>query len=135
MTYWREARLPAVEAAAAAPVLPEGETEALSTPHLSLANRRKYQRLKLKQYACVRSPGFGDDIVLTEDASRGGMSFASINQYTVGQGIEVAVPYYKVSMNVFFPARIVHSTSWTKQGTYLYGVQYRRENEKWPRAE
>jgi hypothetical protein len=45
--------------------------------------------------ACIRHPGFEEEIVEVKDLSRGGLSFISSKGYIEGSRIEVAVPYSK----------------------------------------
>jgi PilZ domain len=134
LTLWREAQLPTVETGSAAPSWTEEETRSLTMTDLPVANRRQHQRLRLKQPACVRSLEFGEEIVVTEDASRGGMSFKSPNRYSVGQQIQVAVPFSKLSLNIFFPARIAHIRPRTGKELHHYGVQYVIAKQEWPRS-
>ena len=133
-TIWVEAQLPTAEAVAAVPISFEDKPRSVEIGEIPKANRRKHQRLKLKQPACVRSVEFGEEVVVTEDASRGGMSFKSSNKYAVGQQVEVAVPFSKLSLNIFFHARIAHLKPKANKKLYHYGVQYLLANQKWPRS-
>ncbi len=87
-------------------------------------NRRKHPRIKVKYSACVRHPGRGDDIVLCEDMSKGGLRFKSRQKYYEQTLIEVAVPYSPGQQAIFVPARIVFAESLPEQSLFRYGVQY-----------
>ena len=56
-------------------------------------NKRKHVRVQVKMKACIRHPGFEEEIVEVKDVSRGGFSFVSSKGYIEGSRIEVAVPY------------------------------------------
>ena len=90
----------------------------------SPVNRRKHPRIKVKYSACVRHPGRGDDIVLCEDMSKGGLRFKSRQKYYEQTLIEVAVPYSPGQQAIFVPARIVFAELLPEQSLFRYGVQY-----------
>ena len=56
-------------------------------------NKRKHVRVQVKMKACIRHPGFDEEIVEVKDVSRSGFSFVSSKGYIEGSRIEVAVPY------------------------------------------
>jgi len=57
------------------------------------AERRSRIRAKVNFFACVRTDGFGNDIVRCIDMSRGGVSFRSEHGYTNEMVVEIAVPF------------------------------------------
>jgi hypothetical protein len=90
------------------------------------ANRRKHIRTSMRMTACIKLPGRPEEIVNTADVSRGGMRFASKNQYTKCAWIEVAMPYTPGAANIFVPGRIAHAEKSKREGLFEYGVEYVR---------
>jgi len=90
-------------------------------------NKRRDIRVALNKSACVRQPGFGEEIVQVENVSRGGLSFLSSKGYLEGSRIEIAVPYSPGTANIFVPARIVRSRELPEKGLRRYGVAYLRD--------
>jgi hypothetical protein len=88
--------------------------------------RRKHPRVKVSYSACVRHPQRGDDVVLCEDMSKGGLRFKSRLHYYPQTLIEVAVPYQPGQPAIFVPAQIVYVEELPEQQLYRYGVQYLR---------
>lgn len=74
--------------------------------------------------ACVRSRGFGDDVVVCEDMSRGGVRFKSRKVYFIDTMIEIAVPYSAGVSNIFVPARILYVQELDEQRLFRCGVVY-----------
>jgi hypothetical protein len=95
-------------------------TQTLARPE----NRRKHVRTRVSFKGCVRSFGFGDDIVTCEDMSRGGLSFKSRKHYGEKVSIEVAAPYSPGSHNIFVPGQIVHTEELKEERMFRYGVVY-----------
>ncbi len=93
-------------------------------PPPSVVSRRKDLRIKSNMPACIRQPGFGEEVVSCDDISRGGLSFRSGKRYFLGSRIEVANPYAAGAANIFIPARIVFTQELPKEGLYKYGVSY-----------
>ncbi|HYL84988.1 MAG TPA: PilZ domain-containing protein [Candidatus Angelobacter sp.] len=87
-------------------------------------NRRKHPRVKVNYSACVRHPQRGDDVVVCEDMSRGGLRFKSHKQYYARTLIEVAVPYQPGQPAIFVPAQIVYVEELPEQQLFRCGVQY-----------
>ncbi len=101
------------------------ETEAPpSEPPPPVVSRRKNLRIKSNMPACIRQPGFDEEVVTCEDVSRGGLCFKSAKRYFLGSRIEVAIPYAAGAANIFVPARIVYTQELPKEGLYKYGVSY-----------
>jgi PilZ domain len=86
--------------------------------------RRKHPRVKVNYSACVRHPQRGDDVVLCEDMSKGGLRFKTRKQYYAQSLIEVAVPYQPGQAAIFVPAQIVFVEELPEQQLYRCGVQY-----------
>jgi hypothetical protein len=94
-------------------------------PAAPRVNRRKHPRVKVNYSACVRHPDRdGDDIVLCEDMSKGGLRFKSRKKYFSQSFIEVAVPYQPGQSAIFVPAQIVYAEELPEQQLFRYGVQY-----------
>jgi hypothetical protein len=88
------------------------------------ANRRKHVRMSMRMTACIKLPGRPEEVVNTADVSRGGMRFASKNQYTKCAWIEVAMPYTPGAANIFVAGRIAHAEKSKREGLFEYGVEY-----------
>jgi PilZ domain len=89
-------------------------------------NKRKHVRVYVKMKACIRHPGFEEEIVEVKDVSRGGLSFISSKGYIEGSRIEVAVPYSGGKANIFVAARINRAQQLPGKELKKYGVQYIR---------
>ena len=112
-TRWKKltSEVPVTEKPKAAPVVEE--------------NRRREPRRPIKVSACVRSHQFDDDdLVTTQNVSRGGLCFTSSRVYAPGWNIETAVPYSGGGGNIFLPGKIVRVEYLSPQNTKLYGVSY-----------
>jgi hypothetical protein len=95
-------------------------------------NQRQGIRVALRIEACVRIRE-RDEVVITENVSRGGMSFKSAHEYIPGDSVEVAVPYARGDANTFAPGEISHAQYSSTDGRTLYGVKYVQEDKDWPR--
>lgn len=111
----------AAPVAVAAPAEPE--------PAVRRENRRKHVRTKVNFKACVRSFAHGDDIVICEDVSRGGLRFKSRKPYAEKFKIEVAAPYTPGTQNFFTPAEIVHVEELKDEKKFRCGVAYLKETK------
>jgi hypothetical protein len=108
------------------------ETAAQAEPETAVAtqtlarqeNRRKHVRTRVSFKACVRSFGFGDDIVACEDISRGGLCFKSRKRYLEKASIEVAAPYSLGAQNIFVAGLIVHVRELGEERMFRCGVEY-----------
>jgi hypothetical protein len=103
---------PATAKASPAPAAAPGRTE----------NERKDLRIGLRMRACIRTKECGEEVVTTENVSRGGLSFKSANRYVVGTHVEVAIPYTSGATNIFAPAQIIHVEYLPTDGRFLCGV-------------
>lgn len=71
-------------------------------------NDRRHQRVSMRNTkACIRRPGYVDDVVDVIDLSRGGVHFLSFTDYYRNTVVEVAVPYTEGAGNVYVPAEVV----------------------------
>ena len=109
-----------------APASPESDSDELPPhePATAVISRRKDLRIKSNMPACIRQPGFDEEVVTCDDISRGGLAFRSSKRYFLGSRIEVANPYAAGAANIFVPARIVFTQELPKEGAYKYGVCY-----------
>jgi PilZ domain len=139
-TFWRRPiddageELPPVEAALAEAENKEEPAKAVPPASLDAQtgaqsaarneNRRKHVRTKVSFQACVRSFTFGDDIVLCEDMSRGGLRFRSRKEYIVKTEVEVAVPYSPGAPAIFVRAQIVHVAELKEERKFRCGLCY-----------
>jgi len=103
---------PATGEASRVPAAAQGRTE----------NERNYIRIGLRMRACIRTREGGEEVVTTENVSRGGLSFKSANRYVVGTYVEVAIPYAPGATNIFAPAQIIHVEYLPADGRFLCGV-------------
>lgn len=87
-------------------------------------NKRQHVRVQTRMKACIRHPGFEDDIVAVVDISRGGLSFLSSKTYLPGSRIEIAVPYAQGRANIYVAARINRARDLPENGLTRYGVKY-----------
>ncbi len=108
----------------------ETETAVATQTMARPENRRKHVRTKVSFKGCVRSFGFGDDIVACEDISRGGLRFKSRKQYHEKTTIEVAAPYSPGSQNIFVPGQIVHVQELREERMFRCGVEYTQSRSR-----
>jgi hypothetical protein len=87
-----------------------------------MIQERKAPRINLKVNACLRHSVYGEEVVSTENVSRGGFRFISRKDYPIGTVIEAALPYSPGAANIFIPARIVHAEAGSSEGTFAHGV-------------
>jgi hypothetical protein len=85
---------------------------------------RKMPRINLKVDACLRNSVYGEEVVSTENVSRGGFRFISRKDYPLGTIIEAALPYSPGAANIFTPARIVYKEAGAREGIFAHGVAY-----------
>jgi hypothetical protein len=94
-------------------------------PKLRIANERKHLRVGIQFLACIRYMG-SEEVVRTENVSRGGFAFKSRRPYYIGASVEVAVPYSVGAGNIFGSASIVNARELPQEGSTLYGIQYQK---------
>ncbi len=85
---------------------------------------RKDARITLRVDACIRHPVYGDEVVATENVSRGGFRFRSSRDYPVATLLEAALPYVPGAANIFAPVRVVYQEDSSAQPRRAYGVAY-----------
>jgi PilZ domain len=108
--------------------------ESFSRPELPSASRsrtqdrRKEVRSKVNLTACIRQPGFDEEVVICENISHGGLSFRSGNCHPKGSRIQVAVPYSPRAANIFVPAWVIYFQELTRGDVFRHGVAYRIRN-------
>lgn len=128
VTLWKLSEREASPPFGATPVPPVKEAaSARPKPKDDGSDRRRDRRLGLKLTACIRTATFGDEVVPTENVSKGGFGFRSASKYAVGMVVEVAVPYSKGTGNIFSIAKITGFRAIPQQGAYIYGVCYLRD--------
>jgi hypothetical protein len=86
------------------------------------SQERRAPRVNLRVNVCVRHSVHGEEIVSTENVSRGGFRFISHKDYPLGTIIEAALPYSPGAANIFVPAKIVHEEARREEGTFAHGV-------------
>lgn len=108
----------------AVPVLPP-------PPPKRTQNDRKHVRLELQMEACIRDPQGWEEVLVTENISRGGLRFRSQKHYGEGWMIEVALPYSHGGANIFSAARIKYVQQVPGEAEQVYGVAYTPWQDPW----
>lgn len=119
-TLWRKTNLPPTEESSVQlPLVPR------ATAPRRTKDDRKHVRLDLRVPLCVRHPQLtGDDLVMTENISRGGFRFKSRKHYGQEWVIEVALPYSRDAANIFTSAQVVYVEDLPTEGLAVYGSAY-----------
>ena len=126
-TLWKETwlksdeDLPTEEAAPAAPAPPPKRTR----------DDRKNARLDLQMIACIRDPQGWEEVVKTENLSRGGMRFKSQKHYSDAWVVEVALPYSQGGANIFSAAKVKNVGEVPGTTEHVYGVAYVAWQDDW----
>jgi hypothetical protein len=106
------------------------QSKTTTEPFVALAdrakNKRAHVRVQVKMRACIRHPGFEEEIVEVKDLSRGGLCFVSPKGYMEGSRIEVAVPYSEGKANIFVAARINRVQELPGKELTTYGAKWIR---------
>jgi hypothetical protein len=124
-TLWKRSSVePGAQTQPAAPPAVKPEAPAAQPPERDGRERRKEKRLLLKMKACVRTELYGNEVVPTENVSKGGFGFKSPHKYSVGMIVEVCVPYSPGAGNIFSVAKIVGLRPLPTEGAFAYGVFY-----------
>ena len=125
-SLWKETWLQANEE------LPqEVESFPSTAPPKRTRDDRKHVRLGLRMEAFVRDPQGWEEVVATENISRGGLRFRSKKHYAEGWMIEVALPYSRGGANIFSPAKIKHAARVPGTDETVYGVAYTPWQDSW----
>ena len=119
-------QVPAAAPIAAAPVVVAAPVEIAPAAR----PKRKHVRTKVSFKACIRSFTNGDDVVICEDVSRGGLCFKSRKPYVEKFKVEVAAPYTAGTENFFTPAEIVYVQELKDEKKFRCGVAYLKGSGK-----
>ena len=103
--------------------IPVGRVAPDSRPRHTI-QERKAPRINLKVNACLRHSVHGEEVVSTENISRGGFRFRGRKDYPIGTVMEAALPYSPGAANIFTPIRIVYKEEGGREGTFVHGVAY-----------
>ena len=87
-------------------------------------NERKHPRVGLDVKASVRTSLLGEEVVTTENVSRGGFVFKSSRAYTKGMVVEVSLPYLSGGVNIYTPARIVRVKDVPQENVKVIAAAY-----------
>lgn len=114
--------------------LPKEEEIAVQSPSPSAPKRssddRKHTRLDLQMEALIRDPQGWEEVITSENISRGGLRFKSQKHYAEDWTIEVALPYSRGGANIFSAAKIKHIGK-GEEGQSIYGVAYTPWQDAW----
>lgn len=122
-TLWKPAASDIIQESVSAEAAPL-PLPPLEKPPSPRVNRRQHARVKVAYSACVRHPQQGDEVVLCEDMSKGGLRFKSRRQYYAQSLIEVSVPYQSGQSGIFVSGLIVFVQELPEQCLFRYGIQY-----------
>jgi hypothetical protein len=126
-SLWKETwlksdeELPQTDEAAAAAAAPPKRTK----------DDRKHARLELKMEALVRDPQGWEEVVRTENMSRGGFRFKSPKHYAMDWTIEVALPHSAGGANIFSAAKVKFTADEPGTDLKTYGVAYTPWQDSW----
>ena len=115
--------------------LPKEEVNSTQNPSPPPPRRtsddRKHTRLDLQMEALIRDPQGWEEVVTSENISRGGLRFKSKKHYAEDWTIEVALPYSRGGANIFSAAQIKHIGKVEEEGQNIYGVAYTPWQDAW----
>lgn len=100
-------------------------------PPKRTSDDRKHTRLDLQMEALIRDPQGWEEVVTSENISRGGLRFKSKKHYAEDWTIEVALPYSRGGANIFSAAQIKHIGKVEEEGQNIYGVAYTPWQDAW----
>lgn len=106
---------------------PRDEPAAKQNPATKLPRTQEDRtelRVQIKMTACIRQPGFPEELVQSENASRGGFCFTSRKSYLKESRVEVAVPYSRGGGNIFVVGKIAYVQPLTSEDGFRHGVAY-----------
>jgi hypothetical protein len=81
--------------------------------------------------ACIRDPQGWEEIVKTENISRGGLRFKSQKYYSEDWVLEVALPYSHGGANIFSAAKVKHIGDAAGAAERVYGLAYTPWQDAW----
>ena len=117
MTLWRRSTGTATTAQPDSPVASPPEAARVQ-------NTRQHPRVDLGVKAAVRTSLLGEEVVATENVSRGGFVFKSSRAYTKGMSVEASVPYMPGGVNIYTPARIVRVMDLPQENVKVIAAAY-----------
>ena len=128
-TVWKGVPSGIPDQQAAKPGGDKTTSDTVVSPQPATVGKRRNTRVNTRLMACIRQAGFGDEVVMTENVSRGGLCFRSSKGYHTGTPIEVSVPYATGGANIFIPARIAHVMKKAGDEFSRIGVAYAQSGE------
>jgi len=84
--------------------------ESAASPSGQTTQGRKSPRINLQVEVCLRHSDYGQEVVTSENISRGGFRIRSDKDYPLGTVVEAALPYSPGAPNIFTPARLVYKS-------------------------
>ncbi|MFB3922850.1 MAG: PilZ domain-containing protein [Terriglobia bacterium] len=127
-SLWKETWLRADEDL---PKEEETQTPKVASPPKRSSDDRKHTRIDLHMEALIRDPQGWEEVVISENVSRGGLRFRSKKHYAEDWTIEVALPYSRSGANIFSAAQIKHIGKGEEEGQNIYGVAYTPWQDAW----
>ncbi|MBI4166790.1 MAG: PilZ domain-containing protein [Acidobacteria bacterium] len=126
-SLWKEAWLKPHED------LPEEEEAPAAKPEPPRRTRddRRYSRLEIQMEALIRDPQSWEEVVKTQDVSRGGFRFKSRKHYALDWRVEVALPRSSGGANIFSAAKIKFVGEVPGEEERTYGVAYTPWEDAW----
>jgi hypothetical protein len=107
----------------------ETSTKVESIPALPNPSQVERTRQKTRLTACVAESGHGEETVVCENMSRGGLCFRSRRCYAKGSRIEIAVPYCQGAAKIFVPGRVVYAQELPAVRLYRHGVTFQMSSK------
>jgi hypothetical protein len=90
------------------------------------ATTRAHNRVALKLPMRVRSFSGTEEIVRTENVSRGGVCFISDRNYEIGEVVLITCPFEKTGQNIEVRGQMVRRREMVGTGRKIYGICYER---------
>ena len=102
-----------------------------ATPPKRARDDRRHTRLDLQMEALIRDAQGWEEVVKTENISRGGFRFTSQKHYAEGWMLEVALPYSRGGANIFSAAKVKYASGEPGASGHVYGVAYTPWQDAW----
>jgi hypothetical protein len=102
-----------------------------STPPKRTRDDRRHVRVELQMEALIRDPQGWEEVVKTDNVSRGGFRFTSQRHYAQDWLLEVALPHSRGGANIFSAAKVKYASGKTAAGNAVYGVAYTAWQDAW----
>lgn len=128
---WKETWIKATEELPQDLLAPGAAPPTPPSPPKRMRDDRKHVRLDIHMKALIRDPQAWQEVVVTDDISRGGFSFSSKKHYGEGWKIEVALPYSVGGSNVFSMAKIMRAMPMKGKEEFVYGAAYIPWQDAW----